>query len=291
MDNTMMPDNTPILLLQSQWDDEFKIFQQQEQLLQNQGLDPDSYNAKIAELQTAANERYAAHTQKMQELQRVQQLADMNLIDRDQASKAAWAMVLPREVLAAGKDKDEQGTPFSMSTITGEAMVGSINAAAKSAFVAPWLGSNYYDTKKLTEAYKNWTALLGYENLNPARRAQVDHVWDEFMRVKGVKEANGVSAWNPDYPDVQAIRQRGVIGSAMAAPAGAPLQPTMTTSPFAADLRKQLDAKKAKQQPTTSVPAPAASPDRVKVQSPDGKIGTIPATQLDSALKAGYKKV
>lgn len=36
--------------------------------------------------------------------------------------------------------------------------------------------------------------------------------------------------------------------------------------------------------------APAPSSDRVRVISPDGKVGSVPRSQLDQALKAGYKQ-
>jgi hypothetical protein len=37
-------------------------------------------------------------------------------------------------------------------------------------------------------------------------------------------------------------------------------------------------------------PTQAPADGRVRVMSPDGKVGSIPATQLDAAMKAGYKK-
>lgn len=40
-----------------------------------------------------------------------------------------------------------------------------------------------------------------------------------------------------------------------------------------------------------ATPSPAPSKERVKVKSPDGKVGTIPADQVDEAAKAGYSIV
>jgi hypothetical protein len=49
------------------------------------------------------------------------------------------------------------------------------------------------------------------------------------------------------------------------------------------DLRREFDARKPK--------AKAEAPKIVRVQSPDGKTGTIPADKLEAALKQGYKKL
>ena len=288
----IMPEITPQLLMQSQWDDEYSVFAQQEQQIKSQGLDVEETNAQIAQLQATVDARYTEHTTKMQELNRVQQMAEVGLIPREQAQKAAWTMVLPREVLNAGQGSgEEQGTPFAPSTIMSKSVVGSIKNATDSAFVAPWLGTNYHDPQKLLDSYKKWTNLMGYQNLNPAKKGQLDFVWDQYMTSKGLTDKkNGMPTWSPDHPDVRRIRARGELSNAMANPEGSPLQPQPTTSPFAADLRKQLDAKKAKEQPSQE-PVSAAGSGRVKVKSPDGKIGSIPLSQLQAAINAGYTKV
>lgn len=67
-------------------------------------------------------------------------------------------------------------------------------------------------------------------------------------------------------------------------------------------LRGQLEAIRAKYntpaaapapqrpQTRTAVSAPAGQGQRIRVRSKDGKIGTIPASQLDEALAAGYTR-
>lgn len=67
-------------------------------------------------------------------------------------------------------------------------------------------------------------------------------------------------------------------------------------------LRGQLEAIRAKYntnaappapqrpQTRTAVSAPAGQGERIRVRSKDGKIGTIPASQLDEALAAGYTR-
>lgn len=42
---------------------------------------------------------------------------------------------------------------------------------------------------------------------------------------------------------------------------------------------------------TGATPAPDAANQRVRVKSPEGKIGSIPANQLDDAIKSGYEQV
>lgn len=50
-----------------------------------------------------------------------------------------------------------------------------------------------------------------------------------------------------------------------------------------------IEQKFAVRKKTTAQPAPATSDKRVRVVSPDGKVGNIPESQLEEALKQGYK--
>lgn len=62
----------------------------------------------------------------------------------------------------------------------------------------------------------------------------------------------------------------------------------------AAEFEKQRDATIAKYKARARTAAPAPAPPtgkRVRVKSPDGKIGTIPESQLDEAKKNGYQLV
>lgn len=59
-------------------------------------------------------------------------------------------------------------------------------------------------------------------------------------------------------------------------------------------IQSQIDAIRGKYQPKPSEPSPVATeaastkPARVKVRSKDGKVGTVPADQVEKAKKAGY---
>ncbi len=43
--------------------------------------------------------------------------------------------------------------------------------------------------------------------------------------------------------------------------------------------------------PPTDTAEPAAADERVRVKSPTGEVGSIPASQLDDAIKAGYQQL
>ena len=57
-------------------------------------------------------------------------------------------------------------------------------------------------------------------------------------------------------------------------------------------IQAQIDAIRGKYQPKTEEPQPVTTepsgPKRVKVKSKDGKVGTVPADQVERAKKAGY---
>lgn len=81
-------------------------------------------------------------------------------------------------------------------------------------------------TKKgLVSDYMTWRANIGYDSFTPQKKVQLDLQWDQWMddqqypayAAKGKEISKGTkefSGWNPDDPDVKALRPQGRLAAA-----------------------------------------------------------------------------
>lgn len=198
--------------------------------------------------------------QQTQQLEHIQSLVSAGNITQEAGNRAAWNMVMPREVAEAIQpERQTSGTPFAVGSLQSTAMLGSIKSHADAAPDIRGLEWGRPRKKKedLVIQYQRWRDYVGYESLNPTKQNQLDIQWDAYMRGNEAYEQ-----WWSDKKDkrtpaveIQALRPGGRIAGAMRKRiSGTPIVPGISP------IGRALIAK-----PTTQSVAPAASADTQKL--------------------------
>lgn len=220
-ENTMTPEsmlNQGLMDLQTQ-------AKSQEEELKRIKLTDKQFAISIRDLQTNYNRQKSTIQNGQKQLRTVQGLVSQGLITSEAGERAMWRMVLPqdveREMFPTGEPPSELGTPYSMTQIT------KLEESAKMfAEDAPWAYDPWgtiWDinkpraTKDLITQYLSFRNRLGYDYMSSiAKKKHIDDVWDATMRssegfqARPAKEIKGKMinlGWDPDKPEIQALRQ------------------------------------------------------------------------------------
>jgi hypothetical protein len=222
------------------------------------------YKAKKIDYATASKQlnalksnmdEYMKSTEMMKgQMKQTQLLADMNMIDPQQATYGMWQMVLPKEiasrVLPAAPARPSTGSdaPFSPGALWGSGekageggYVPGIKEYASSApniqtGLGRMLPGAPRSHESLVPKYKAWREFIGYEGLNPTKQNQVDKLWDEYM-----KGTDNYKSWNPQDPEVQKMRSRGPAASTLrTVPQASATVVPQSRYPLAEGIRKEM---------------------------------------------------
>ena len=175
------------------------------------------------------------------------------LIRYDPDTDTVKTIYTPPDFEAEAIEMEELGDAAKVAARQYKDKTETVEPAGKRA----WLPFNeYYSHKNILEQYKNYRAQMGYSEKTPEQRRRLDETWDEEWL--GTRNAK----WQPASSDVQALRGR----DKMLFPQKRPTE-TPVSKPFM--LKDQSK--------------------RIRIIDPNGKEGTIPESQLDEALRQGYK--
>ena len=261
-------------------------FSQQEDILMNTEMSDEDFNNSMQQLQSKYTEVKSKFDASMAELDTVERLTQQGAITPEAANEAMFRMVVPPETAAAmfprqatQRQPSRPLTPDQLENFDESIgqHVQSAPSKERGGVSALLLGQheNFFGKSKsqssLTAAYMKWRDRIQYDMYEPHHQKQLDTEWDAVMNSDDRFE------WDANKPEVRILRTKGPISSAII---NKKFQtPTRMTGngPMQVGIAKQLPQQKTEQ--------------RVRVRGKDGKVGTIPASQLNEALKSGYKKL
>ncbi len=202
-------------LLQSQYKKDIGVLEKQRLTDKDFYGSVDQLNIKYQRL---LDNEQLKNQQQIQQLQRVKSLVDAGQIAPDAGKQAMWRMALPPETEQAMFPTERAQAPFSIGQLSSKAMDESIEDYAGGAVDIP--GFEWGPPKKTKESlidqYVRWREYLGYDNLDPGRKRQLDTRWDADMR----SNKRYKNWWSDDKKripavEVKALRAAGKISKAM----------------------------------------------------------------------------
>ena len=261
-------------------------FSQQEDILMNTEMSDEDFNNSMQQLQSKYTEVKSKFDASMAELDTVERLTQQGAITPEAANEAMFRMVVPPETAAAmfprqatQRQPSRPLTPGQMESYDESIgqHVESAPSKERSGVGALLLGQheNFFGKSKsqsaLTAAYMKWRDRIQYDVYEPHHQRQLDTEWDAVMASDDRFE------WDASKPEVRILRTKGPIGSAIINKKFQTPTRMSGNGPIQVGIAKQLPQQKTDQ--------------RVRVRGKDGKVGTIPASQLNEALKSGYTKI
>ena len=265
-------------------------FSQQEDILMNTEMSDEDFNNSMQQLQSKYTEVKSKFDASMAELDTVERLTQQGAITPEAANEAMFRMVVPSETAAAMFPRQATQRQPSRPLTPGqmESYDESIGQHVQSApskdrpgwdwpqeLISDWTDQKRFAPKKsqsaLTAAYMKWRDRIQYDVYEPHHQRQLDTEWDAVMASDDRFE------WDASKPEVRILRTKGPIGSAIINKKFQTPTRMSGNGPIQVGIAKQLPQQKTDQ--------------RVRVRGKDGKVGTIPASQLNEALKSGYTKI
>lgn len=249
-------------------------FAEQENILQNTEMSDEDFNNSMTQLQSKYAEAKSKFDSSMAELNTVERLTQQGAITPEAAEQAMFRMVVPPETAAAMYPKQaapERTSPFLPGTLQNfDETILQFAESAPDKKGLEW-GDPHKTQSTLTASYMKWRKYVQYDEHDSSRQKQLDQEWDAVMA------GNKKYEWNPDKPEVRILRSKGPLGSAIANKKFQTPTRMSGNGPMQVGIAKELPQQKTEQ--------------RVRVRGRDGKVGTIPASQLNEALKSGYTKI
>ena len=269
-------DMNPREVIQQQFQQMHNQFAEQEQILQRTPMSDEDFTNSMAELQSKYVQAKSKFDSSTAELDTVERLTQQGLITPEAGEQAMFKMVMPPEATQAmyPRQATERRPSRPLTPGQTENFNESILEHAKSAPSIPWYqrpGRADKTQASLVDAYMKWRERIQYDAYEPHHQKQLDVEWDSVMA--GDDEYD----WNPNSPGVSILRTKGPLGSAIVNKKFKTPTRMSGAGPMQSSIAKQTPQQQTEQ--------------RVRVVGSDGRVGTIPASQLREALKSGYKKL
>jgi hypothetical protein len=191
---TVAVENAPATAAQANMESPFGVIDQQagtlkqrfgEQFkrLQSQNLPPEQHNKILAGMQADYDaEKYKLSDIRTQ-LDGIQSAIESGVVDPALGQQTQWKLAAPHMAGAFRPPAQEprgRMTPGEM-TAFGKKFTESRDRA----YVAPWMGKNYYDSEKLKQEYLTNRATYGYDDqMNTSEKQAFDIQWDAVMAAK-----------------------------------------------------------------------------------------------------------
>lgn len=267
----------------------------------------EEYESQRMRLQAEVDKFGTQYQQKAAALKRIEQMQGLGLVtDPEKIQRAMWSTILPPEAMRE-LFKEDQAESASKPLTPGQlnayyASVGDVvmkpgemeggTTFAQKLFTTPkrkW-SKGRLTKKELMGDYQRWRSGLGYDDMSPVHKAQLDHQWDSWMedqanpgydeKGKPLEGTKMYSNWDPDDPAIKALRPQGRLAAAFS---GNPIDQTpMKTSDRMNPIQQSIAGQMPEKKPADEM---------ISVIAPNGQTGKIPRSKLQQALTEGFKVV
>lgn len=194
----------PFDMIRQQKNELWETYSRLEGNLRDTSMTDEAFSQQINKLQGS----YATEFEKIKQLENqmtmVQQMVDQGQLTPEDGTRAVTNLAVPFNIRQAISGAEKPDTPFSAASLVSDSFTGTIGEFAKEARVdSRWWPGKKYGKDELMKQYLGWREFIGYDNLAPVRKRQVDLAWDDEMKTIGIDE------WNSDDPNIKRLRSYG----------------------------------------------------------------------------------